>query len=464
VLVAQVTTNATRPLTAPTGWTLVNLTTSGIIKSGVWYRVVQSGDPASWTWSFSGVTGQAAGGIAAYAGVDPAAPLDGWAVSTGLASSSHLAPSVTASTVNGRLLVLVGLSTQTSAVPAAGMTERWDRASNSLLAPDRVTSETADQGLVSSGPTGTRTVTSPVAVASVRHSVVLKPLTQSGVTRYGYTGPGDSGSLVQSSTGVTTSKMFVLAGGVMVSKNTSGDRWSGPNVHGDVMAATNSTGVKQGATFSYDPYGQPLAGNPDLVSGSLDYGWVGQHLRPTETGFALGYVEIGARVYVPALGRFLQRDPILGGSANDYDYVSADPINSYDLDGRWDWKRALSIAAVVISVVALVGCAATVACLALSVAAFATSTVASAANRNVIAGGGRRSDWRGFAGDVALAGVSFGAGAVAGRVAGSVGRSALASNGLRAGLRAYDSAQAIGQSVAWFGGYGVSLVRGRGRL
>ncbi|MGW1365474.1 RHS repeat-associated core domain-containing protein, partial [Streptomyces chartreusis] len=47
------------------------------------------------------------------------------------------------------------------------------------------------------------------------------------------------------------------------------------------------------------------------------------------------------RLYDPATGRFLSTDPILGGNANAYDYVQADPLNRYDLDGRrgW-WKRA----------------------------------------------------------------------------------------------------------------------------
>jgi hypothetical protein len=33
--------------------------------------------------------------------------------------------------------------------------------------------------------------------------------------------------------------------------------------------------------------------------------------------------------------RFLQVDPVEGGSANDYDYVEGDPVNNFDLAGTW---------------------------------------------------------------------------------------------------------------------------------
>lgn len=295
--------------------------------------------------------------------------------------------------------------------------------------------------------------------ADASRTIALRPALITTTVRYGHVDGSDLSMLTLNTTGTVLSRSKTVSGGVTVTFTGAVQAWSYPNLHGDILARADGAGVKVGTTEKYDPYGMP-----SQATAGAGYGWLGQHRKLSDPQPGTLLIQMGARVYVPVLGRFLQVDPILGGSANDYDYTSADPINSYDLDGLWDWKRALSIAAVVISVVALVGCAATIACLALSVAAFATSTVASAANRNVIAGGGRRSDWRGFAGDVALAGVSFGAGAVAGRVAGLVGRSALASNGLRAGLRAYDSAQAIGQSVAWFGGYGVSLVRGRGRF
>ncbi|GAA3661772.1 hypothetical protein GCM10022224_026630 [Nonomuraea antimicrobica] len=39
------------------------------------------------------------------------------------------------------------------------------------------------------------------------------------------------------------------------------------------------------------------------------------------------------RLYNPATGRFLQIDPVVGGSANAYDYCGADSVHELDLNG-----------------------------------------------------------------------------------------------------------------------------------
>ena len=44
---------------------------------------------------------------------------------------------------------------------------------------------------------------------------------------------------------------------------------------------------------------------------------------------------MGARSYVPQLGRFLQPDPVPGGSANAYSYTFGDPVNSTDPTGAY---------------------------------------------------------------------------------------------------------------------------------
>jgi uncharacterized protein RhaS with RHS repeats len=45
---------------------------------------------------------------------------------------------------------------------------------------------------------------------------------------------------------------------------------------------------------------------------------------------------MGARVYDPYTGMFLQTDPIQGGGANAYGYADGDPVNKTDLTGDSD--------------------------------------------------------------------------------------------------------------------------------
>jgi|SRR5581483_596648 len=54
-------------------------------------------------------------------------------------------------------------------------------------------------------------------------------------------------------------------------------------------------------------------------------------------------IEMGARPYVPGLARFLQTDPVEGGSANSYDYCSADPVNCTDLAGTYGYSYTFGL-------------------------------------------------------------------------------------------------------------------------
>ncbi len=44
---------------------------------------------------------------------------------------------------------------------------------------------------------------------------------------------------------------------------------------------------------------------------------------------------MGVRLYNPFTGRFLSTDPVLGGSANPYDYTNQDPYNTFDFNGAF---------------------------------------------------------------------------------------------------------------------------------
>ncbi len=145
--------------------------------------------------------------------------------------------------------------------------------------------------------------------------------------QYGYDGGSDSPAYQRPvGTGGAATTYLDGPGGLLAIQTGSTTTWPLANGHGDIIGTTDNNGAYT-AKPVVDEFGKGTVTSDRL-------GWLGTHQRYTAATTS-GIIRMGHRLYDPRIGRFLQVDPIEGGSANDYDYVSGDPINNFDLSGEF---------------------------------------------------------------------------------------------------------------------------------
>lgn len=145
-----------------------------------------------------------------------------------------------------------------------------------------------------------------------------------------YSGDNDSPDWITEAAGVgapITRNVGGIDGDLVATTSATGNvHWQLTNLHGDVALDLDTVGTT--VAYDSDEYGNPKVNTPVASR----YGWLGGKQRSGET--PTGLILMGVRLYNSATGRFLSVDPVPGGNPNAYTYP-VDPVNMYDLDGRW---------------------------------------------------------------------------------------------------------------------------------
>ncbi|HUC89765.1 MAG TPA: RHS repeat-associated core domain-containing protein, partial [Patescibacteria group bacterium] len=239
----------------------------------------------------------------------------------------------------------------------------------------------------------------------IKHRTSSQNGTNSSDSLYGFTGSGDTPDFIKNTSGQVTEKYIQLAGGVILTIRPNDPiaakqkTYSLPNIHGDVFATLDSNGALI-STHTTGPFGERITGqtSPANTVQGASYSYVGSNEKLTESDLALQPTEMGARVYIATLGRFLQVDPQEGGTDNNYVYA-VDPVNEFDLDGNAiNWRKIGKVAVIAASVAGAIACGASVVC------GVAVGAAAGAASYAVAKGGTKQFSVKGMAGSAVIGG------------------------------------------------------------
>ena len=237
----------------------------------------------------------------------------------------------------------------TTDASVAGPITYDQRGNATQVGPDRFTYDASD--LLVSATDGTTTVAYERSVTGAVLARTTTAATGTTTIRFG------SGGFILDDAARPTLFQIPLPGGVLFTRpiGGSGSSWDVTAITGDRFFTLDDTGARVGEISVFTPFGERLSGNTSVDGTRPDLTW-----RATEDNetiaLALPVVAMGARVYIPALGRFIQVDPVVGGSANGYDYANQDPTSSSDPSGNAPEERdwiGLGIVAVASAVVSL---------------------------------------------------------------------------------------------------------------
>jgi RHS repeat-associated protein len=125
-----------------------------------------------------------------------------------------------------------------------------------------------------------------------------------------------------------TRELAAFGGLVAIQQSSGGVKLQLTNIHGDVIAVASPSAAVEHllGTSRFGAFGEPQAGSPGR------YGWLGGDQIPTE--LPSGVMQMGARSYAAAAGRFLAADPVSNASVGPYVYANDDPLNATDETGE----------------------------------------------------------------------------------------------------------------------------------